>query len=34
MNQAIEREVRSNPSQWLWLHDRWKMTPEAPNSVQ
>ena len=29
VTQAIEREVRSNPSQWLWLHDRWKNTPEA-----
>lgn len=28
INQAIEREVRSNPGQWLWLHDRWKMSPK------
>lgn len=27
INQAIEREVRANPDQWLWLHDRWKATP-------
>lgn len=26
---AIEREVRRNPTQWLWLHDRWKLLPEA-----
>lgn len=30
INQAIEREVRSNPDQWLWLHDRWKLTSKAP----
>ncbi len=27
---AIETEVRTNPAQWLWLHDRWKSSPEAP----
>jgi len=34
INLAIEREVRAHPNQWLWLHDRWKMTPEAPNSAK
>jgi Kdo2-lipid IVA lauroyltransferase/acyltransferase len=30
INQAIEREVRRTPDQWLGLHDRWKLTPMAP----
>jgi len=32
INQAIEDEVRRHPDQWLWLHDRWKLTHEAPQS--
>ncbi|MCE5324541.1 lysophospholipid acyltransferase family protein [bacterium] len=29
VNAAIEHEIRSNPSQWLWLHDRWKLSPSV-----
>ena len=34
VNKVIEREVRANPGQWLWLHDRWKLTPEAKTNVR
>lgn len=29
VQKAIEREVRANPTQWLWVHDRWKRYAEA-----
>ena len=27
INQALERQVRSHPQDWFWVHDRWK-TPK------
>jgi Kdo2-lipid IVA lauroyltransferase/acyltransferase len=27
---AIEAWVRVDPAQWLWIHDRWKRQPQAP----
>lgn len=33
VNQVIEREVRRHPDQWLWFHDRWKLSPEASSSA-
>lgn len=29
MTKIIERWVREDPTQWLWLHNRWKRQPEA-----
>jgi lauroyl/myristoyl acyltransferase len=25
----IEEQIRAHPHGWLWLHDRWKVPPQA-----
>jgi KDO2-lipid IV(A) lauroyltransferase len=27
---VIEDEIRKDPAQWLWVHDRWRRTSQAP----
>jgi Kdo2-lipid IVA lauroyltransferase/acyltransferase len=29
---ALEDFIRSNPEEWLWLHDRWKTAPQSGQS--
>ena len=33
VNAHLEAQVRQYPTQWLWLHDRWKHTPEVFEEV-
>lgn len=33
LNGAIEEHVKENPSEWLWLHRRWKRVPEKPKDT-
>ena len=29
-SRMLEEEIRKNPSQWSWIHPRWRTTPERP----
>lgn len=28
-NEALERQIRRNPAEWVWWHRRWRRAPEA-----
>ena len=25
---AVEKQIKEYPTQWVWMHERWKTTPE------
>ncbi|MFA5976361.1 MAG: lysophospholipid acyltransferase family protein [Elusimicrobiota bacterium] len=33
MTQTVERWVREDPAQWLWLHNRWKRQPKEGEQI-
>lgn len=34
INAMIEEAIRESPEQWLWLHNRWKVSPESIRDAQ
>jgi KDO2-lipid IV(A) lauroyltransferase len=34
MTALIEQRIRQDPTQWLWIHDRWKRTPPEPDALE
>lgn len=33
MTHIVERWIREDPRQWLWLHHRWKHRPQSGDLV-
>ena len=33
MTSYVEKWIREDPTQWLWLHNRWKRKPEPEDHV-
>jgi KDO2-lipid IV(A) lauroyltransferase len=31
--EVIEKAIGVDPSQWLWIHDRWRTRPPSPNGA-
>jgi lauroyl/myristoyl acyltransferase len=29
MNARLETIIRAHPEQWLWMHNRWRSSPEV-----
>jgi KDO2-lipid IV(A) lauroyltransferase len=34
LSQSIEEYIRQNPTEWLWMHRRWKRIKESSESVE
>ena len=32
-NKALEEQINYDPTQWMWIHNRWKREPNEPGNV-
>ena len=33
LNRELEQQIQKSPTYWLWMHKRFKTTPEGPNPI-
>ena len=33
-HKAIEKQIKAYPTQWVWMHERWKTTPEMVDAKE